>query len=94
MAKVHIHFAGGWQVLLGVRTQTIEAADLNAVQDFIESRFGPVYREKLRARGIHRTYSIWDNSHILMNQRNIGVLAEYILKDGDTLCLLPKAAGG
>jgi len=94
MAKVNINFMGPWRLFLGVRTIMIEVNSTNDARDYIEANYGPVYREKLKSKGINKIYSIWDNSNILLNGKNIKRSNDQVLKDGDTLILVSIVAGG
>jgi len=77
-----------------VGTVTIEANSIEEARDYVEANFGPVYEKKLKSRGIHKKHSIWENSNILLNRRNIRQLDGPVLKDEDNLYLLPRIAGG
>jgi molybdopterin converting factor small subunit len=94
MAKVNINFMGPWRLFLGIRTVAIEVNSTNEARDYIEADYGPVYREKLKSRGIDKIYSIWNNSNILLNGTNIKRSNDQLLKDGDTLVLISIVAGG
>lgn len=72
----------------------LEADSINEVRDQIENLFGPVLQEKLKAKGIRGRNSIWENSNILLNGKNIKKLNKPVLNDGDKIELLPKIAGG
>ena len=77
-----------------MRTVTVEIDSINEARDYVETNYGPVFHKKLESRGIIKKYSIWDNSNILLNGKNISQLDKPILKDGDKLDLLSKVAGG
>ena len=94
MATVNINFIGLWRVFLGVRTVTVEINSIDEARDYVETNYGPVYQRQIESRGIKKKQSVWDNSNILLNGRNIGQLDKLVLKDGDKLDLLPRAAGG
>lgn len=94
MAIVNINFIGLWRVFLGVRTVTVEISGIDEARDYIETNYVPVYQKKLESRGIKKKQSVWDNSNVLLNGRNIMQLDELVLKDGDKIDLLPRAAGG
>ena len=94
MAKVTIIFMGPWRLFLEERSITIDINSIDEVRDYIEDKYGPVYNEKLKARGINRMQSIWDNSNILLNGRNVKQSNDTVLKDGDTLHLISIVAGG
>ena len=93
MAKVTINFIGPWRLFLDVRTVTIEANNIKEARDY-ERTYGPAYAKKLKSRGIHEKQSVWENSHVLLNRRDIRQLDGLVLKDGDNLDLLPPMAGG
>jgi molybdopterin converting factor small subunit len=94
VAKVTINFIGPWRLFLGVRAVTAEVNNIDEARAFVETRYGPIYQEKLKSRGIDKRQSIWESSNILLNGRNIKQLGEPVLKDGDTLDLLLIVAGG
>jgi len=77
-----------------VRSVTVEANSIDEARDYVETNYGPVFQKKLQSRGIKKKQSIWDNSNVLLNGRNIRQLDETVLKDGDNLDLLPRVAGG
>jgi molybdopterin converting factor small subunit len=94
LARIDINFIGPWRIFLGVRSVMIEASTIDEARDYIEKNFSPILQEKLRATGINRVESIWDNSNILLNGKNISQLENPVLKDGDKLDILSKVAGG
>jgi molybdopterin converting factor small subunit len=94
LARVNINFVGPWRLFLGVRSVTVEANSIDEARDYVETNYGPVFQKKLQSRGIKKKQSIWDNSNVLLNGRNIRQLDETVLKDGDNLDLLPRVAGG
>ena len=94
MAKVHINFIGPWRVFLGARTVTVDVNSIDEVKDYVEAHYGPVYEKKLKSMGANKKQPIWDNSNILLNGANIKTLNGVILKDGDTLDMIAKVAGG
>jgi molybdopterin converting factor small subunit len=94
LAKVTINFIGPWRLFLGVGKVTIEANSIEEARDYVETNYGPVYEKTLKSRGIHKKQSVWDNSNVLLNRRDIRQLDEPVLKDGDNLDLLPPIAGG
>ena len=94
MATVNINFIGLWRVFLGVRTVAVEINSIDEARDYVETNYGPVYQRQIESRGIKKKQSVWDNSNILLNGRNIGQLDKLVLKDGDKLDLLPRAVGG
>ena len=94
MARVTINFVGPWRLVLGERTVTAEVNTIDEARDYVETHYGPVYQKKLKSRGITKKQSIWDNSNILLNGRNIRQLDKPVLKDGDKLDLLSRVAGG
>lgn len=94
MARVNINFIGIWRVFLGVPSVTVEVASIDEARDYVEANYGPIFQKKLKSTGIKKKQSIWDNSNILLNGRNIGQLDNPVLKDGDKLDLLSKVAGG
>ena len=77
-----------------METVTIEAENIQEARDYVETNYGPVYEKTLRSRGIHKKQSVWENSNILLNRRDIRQLDPPVLKDGDNLYLLPQMAGG
>jgi molybdopterin converting factor small subunit len=94
LAKVNINFIGGWRLFLGARAVTVEVNSIEEARDYVETNYGPVYQKKLESRGIKKKQSVWDNSNILLNGRNIRQLDEPVLKDGDNLDLVSIVAGG
>jgi len=94
VARVTINFIGPWRLVLGVRTATAEVTTIDEARAYVETHYGPVYQKKLKSRGITKKQTIWDNSTVLLNGRNIQQLDELVLKDGDTLDLLLIVAGG
>ena len=94
MARITINFIGQWRLYLGEEPVTAEAETIKDVRDLVENHFGPVFREKMRSKGIGKNTSVWENSNILLNGRNIKQLAEQVLEDGDIVDLLPRMAGG
>lgn len=94
MAKVNIHFIGPWRIFLGARTVTVNVNSIDEARDYVETNYGPVFQKKLQSRGIKKKQSIWDNSNILLNGKNVRQLDKPVLKDGDNLDLLSKVAGG
>jgi len=94
VARVTINFIGPWRLVLGVRTVTAAVNTIDEARDYVETHYGPVYQKKLKSRGINKKQSIWDNSNVLLNGRNIRQLDEPVLTDGDTLDLLLIVAGG
>lgn len=94
MAKVTINFMGPWRLFLEERSITIDINSIDEVRDYIEDNYGPVYHEKLKSRGVNRMQSIWDNSNILLNGRNVKQSNDTVLKDGDILHLVSIVAGG
>jgi molybdopterin converting factor small subunit len=94
VAKVTINFIGSWRLFLGVRAVTADVNTIDEAKAYIETQYGPVYQEKLKSRGSKGIPSIWDNSNILLNGRNIKQLDGPVLKDGDSLDLLLVVAGG
>ena len=79
---------------MGERMIELEADNINEVKDYIEDHFAPVFQEKFRSKGKKGNSSIWENSNILLNGKNIRKLNKPVLYDGDNIELLPKIAGG
>lgn len=79
---------------MGVRSITVEVTSINEARDYVENKYSPIFQKKLKSRGIDKEQSVWDNSNILLNGKNINQLDNPILKDGDDLSLLSKVAGG
>jgi molybdopterin converting factor small subunit len=94
LARVNINFIGPWRLFLGVRAVTVEVNSIDEARDYVETNYGPVYQKKLESRGIKKKQSVWDNSNVLLNGRNIRQLDEPVLEDGDNLDLLPITGGG
>lgn len=94
MARVTLHFIGAWRLMLGIEQETIDAERLKDVEAYVESHWGPIYQQRLQSRNIHKDYSLWDNSNVLLNGRNIFAGVKSLLNDGDTIQLLPRVTGG
>jgi molybdopterin converting factor small subunit len=94
LARVNINFIGPWRLFLGVRSVTVEIDSIGEARDYVEATYGPVFQKKLKSRGVTKKQSIWDNSNVLLNGRNIRHLDKPVLKDGDNLDLLSRVAGG
>lgn len=94
MARIDINFIGLWRVLLGVRSITVEVKDIDEARDYVETNYGPILQDKLISRGITNNWSIWDNSNVLLNGKNITQAHHSIFKDGDRLDMISKVAGG
>ena len=77
-----------------MRSVTVEIDSIDEARTYVEATYGPVFQKKLKSRGVTKKQSIWDNSNVLLNGRNIRQLDETVLKDGDNLDLLPRVAGG
>ena len=77
-----------------MRAVTVEVNSIDEARDYVETNYGPVYQKKLESRGIKKKQSVWDNSNVLLNGRNIRQLDEPVLEDGDNLDLLPITGGG
>jgi molybdopterin converting factor small subunit len=72
----------------------VEIDSIDEARTYVETTYGQVFQKKLESRGIKMKQSIWDNSNILLNGRNIRQLDKPVIKDGDKLDLLSKVAGG
>jgi molybdopterin converting factor small subunit len=83
-----------WRVFLGARSITTEVDTIDEVRDYVETNYGPVFQKKMEATGNSQKYSIWDNSNILLNGKNISLMGSPLLKDGDKIDFLSKVAGG
>ena len=94
MATINVEFIGLWRIFLGVRSVTIKATTIDEARDYIEAKYGPIFREKFKSSSINMKQSLWDSSNILLNGKNISLLYNPVFKDGDKLCLLSKVAGG
>ncbi len=94
MARISINFIGLWRIFLGTSSIAADVTGISEARDYIEKNFGPIFREKLQARGFNGAESIWDNSNILLNGKNINQLKDPVLNDGDRLDILSKVAGG
>jgi molybdopterin converting factor small subunit len=94
LARVDINFIGPWRVFLGVKTVTVEVNTVEEARHYIETNYSPIFQEKFQSRGGEKKQSVWDNSNILLNGKNIRQLENPVLKDGDKLDLLSKVAGG
>jgi molybdopterin converting factor small subunit len=94
LARIGINFVGLWRIFLGERSITVEVGSINEARDYIETNYGPAFQKKLETAGVNKKQSIWDNSNVLLNGKNIDQLDAPVLKDGDKLDLLSKVAGG
>jgi molybdopterin converting factor small subunit len=94
LARVNIIFIGPWRLFLGVRAVTVEINSIDEARNYVETKYGPVLQKKLKSSGVNMKQSIWDNSNILLNGKNISQLGDPVLKDGDKLDILSKVAGG
>jgi len=94
LAKVNINFVGPWRLFLGVRSITVEVTSIDEARNYVEANYGPIFHKKIKSKGINRKQSVWDNSNVLLNGKNIRQLDKPVLKDGDNLDLLSKVAGG
>jgi molybdopterin converting factor small subunit len=94
LSAININFIGPWRTLLGARTVAVNVESIDEARDYVETKFGPVFGKKIKAIGIGKKQSIWDNSNILLNGTNIKLLNKINFKDGDKLDLLPRVAGG
>ena len=94
MARININFVSLWRVLLGERSIIVEVASIDEARNYIETKYGQVFQKKFESTGGSQKQSIWDNSNVLLNGKNISQLDTPILKDGDKIDLLPKVAGG
>jgi len=94
LPEININFIGSWRFLLGARTVTVNVGNIGEARDYVENKFGPVFEKKIKDMKVGKKQSIWDNSHILLNGRNIKLLNETNFKDGDKIDLLPIIAGG
>jgi molybdopterin converting factor small subunit len=94
LAKIDINFVGLWRVYIGVRSISVEVTSIDEARDYVERNYDPVFQKKLESRGISMKQSIWDNSNILLNGKNISQIENPTLRDGDKLDLLSKVAGG
>lgn len=94
MPEININFIGPWRVLLGARTVSVNVENIGEAREYVENKFAPVFEKKIKAIGLGKKESIWDNSNILLNGTNIKLLNNITFKDGDKIDLLPKVAGG
>jgi len=69
-------------------------ATIDEARNHIETKYGPIFQKKLESRGVSEKQSIWANSNVLLNGKNISQLEKPVLKDGDKIDLLSKVAGG
>ena len=72
----------------------METNNINEVKAYIEGHFDPVFQEIFKSKGIKGDSSIWENSNILLNGKNIKKLNNPVLHNGDKIELLPRIAGG
>jgi molybdopterin converting factor small subunit len=89
-----VRFYSLWRSYLGTDSTTLQADDIQDALAQLETKFGPLLREKLETAGVHLDAKIQDYSLILLNgigMRNIKTTA---LKEGDVLHIFPPAIGG
>lgn len=79
---------------MGVRSIAVEVTSIDEARNYVETNYGPIFDKKLESRGVTKKQSIWDNSNVLLNGKNIRQLDNPVLKDGDNLDLLSRVAGG
>ncbi|MHB8084561.1 MAG: MoaD/ThiS family protein [Dehalococcoidia bacterium] len=95
MARININFTGSWRLFVGVGAVTADVNSIEEAREYIETNYGPAYRDKLVSMGVNRQLSIWQSSNVLLNGKNVKQMAEISeLKDGDKLDLLLAVAGG
>jgi len=94
LAKVHIQFVGAWRLFLGTKEISIDASDIHAVRDYIETHYRPVFARKLQSMGVKKKESVWENSNILINGKTVSDFPQMVFKDGDRVDLIPLIAGG
>jgi molybdopterin converting factor small subunit len=94
LPEININFIGPWRVFLGARTVTVDVNNIDEARDYVETKFGPVFEKKIKSIGVGKKQSIWDNSNVLLNGRNVKMLKAVTFNDGDRLDLLPRVAGG
>lgn len=90
MAKITINFLGAWQLFFTERSVQADVATMEEARRYVEER----YEDKIQARGLKETGSIWEHSTILLNGKVVGKDQAVTLKDGDRLDLLFIVAGG
>jgi molybdopterin converting factor small subunit len=94
MPSVNVRFIGPWRLYLGIEHLSLEATTIQDVIEQIDLTYNPKYHETLRKKGITRQRRISDDSNIFLNRTNIRQLADYILKEGDNIDIIPRFAGG
>ena len=94
MASITIHFIGPWRAILGAGSVSVELGGIDELRAHIEKLYGPAYDQSLRLRGVRQRASLWDNSHVLLNGRNVNGFQGTQLQDGDRIDVVPSLAGG
>jgi molybdopterin converting factor small subunit len=94
MAFVTINFIGPWRAILGAGSVSAELGGSDELREHIEKLYGPAYDKNLRSRGVRQRASLWDDSHVLLNGRNVNGLQGTVLRDGDRINIFPSVAGG
>jgi molybdopterin converting factor small subunit len=94
LAKIDIHFFGPWRLFFDERKIRADLKDINEAREYIDSNYGPIFKQKLQSMGVNKSESVWENSNILINGKKINLSDEVLFKDGDSLDLLPLVAGG
>ncbi|MGA2157737.1 MAG: MoaD/ThiS family protein [Dehalococcoidia bacterium] len=95
MARININFTGSWRLFVGVGAVTADVSSIEEAREYIETNYGPAYKDKLVSMGVNRQLSIWQSSNVLLNGKNVKQMDDtFKLKDGDKLDLLLAVAGG
>ncbi|MGC1402959.1 MAG: hypothetical protein WA974_08535 [Thermodesulfobacteriota bacterium] len=79
---------------MGVRTVTIEVNGIDEVREYVETHYGPLYRQRFNSPGMHKNQSLWQHSQFMLNGRSLKTSEKPVFKEGDRLDLLVTAAGG
>lgn len=94
MAKVSLQFHGIWGLLLGMQKSPLEADDMPAAIQKIETGYEPLLKAKLQERGAKLDQGLLKASVIILNRENIGESRRKALKDGDVIHVFPAVTGG
>ena len=94
MATITVKFYGLWRLYLGMEALSLEANDLDAVMESLESSYGDRLRAKIGGQGIRVSGHLRDLSTILVNGVSARNLKTTLLADGDVVHVFPPIAGG
>ena len=94
MALITVRFYSLWRSYLGTDSSALQADDIQDALNQLETKFGPLLRERLGTAGVHLDGKIQDYSLILLNGISLRNIKSTTLKEGDVLHIFPPAIGG